>query len=114
MNKYRNKKVFYDGILFASGGEANRYAELKILEKIGRIENFEIQKKFVLQPGFNCNGKNILPICYFADFVYYDNDLKKTVIEDFKGYETDEFKIKWKMLKFKYSDKFIYIKSGRK
>ena len=48
--KYGNKKVQVDGITFDSRKEANRYAELKMLEKCGAIKQLELQKKFVLIP----------------------------------------------------------------
>ena len=37
-NKYKNKKIIYDGITFDSIKEKNRYIELKILEKAGLIK----------------------------------------------------------------------------
>ena len=114
MNKYRNKKTVYEGIKFASMGEAQRYAELRLLERAGCIVMLETQKTFVLQPGFICNDKKVRPITYIADFYYYNKDIGKYIVEDYKGMETDVFKIKWKMLKFLHSDKYIYIKSGRK
>lgn len=36
-NKYRNNKVEYDGIIFDSKKEAQRYAELKLLERRGEL-----------------------------------------------------------------------------
>ena len=114
MNKYKNKKTVYNGITFDSMGEAGRYAELSILLRERRIDHLETQKSFVLQPAFICNEKKIRPITYIADFYYYDCDLARYVIEDFKGVETPEFRIKWKMLQFLYSDKYIYNKSGKR
>src|SRR5574344_1314908 len=48
--KYRSKRTVVDGITFDSKKEANRYCELKLLEKSGEIKNLELQKKFVLIP----------------------------------------------------------------
>lgn len=42
-NKYRNNKVEYDGIIFDSKKEAKRYAELKLLERTGRIKELRRQ-----------------------------------------------------------------------
>lgn len=42
-NKYRNNKVTYDGIIFDSKKEAQRYAELKLLERTGRIKELRRQ-----------------------------------------------------------------------
>ena len=50
MNKYRNRRVTVDGISFDSVREAQRYRELKLLERSGKISGLELQKKFVLIP----------------------------------------------------------------
>ena len=44
--KYRNKKTWQDGILFASGHEADRYLQLKALQELGQIRDLELQPKF--------------------------------------------------------------------
>lgn len=41
MQKYKAKKTEYDGIMFDSKKEAQRYAELKILERAGVIKNLQ-------------------------------------------------------------------------
>lgn len=77
-NKYYNKKVEYDGILFDSKKEAKRYAELKLLERTGRIQNLKRQVPFTLIPKIcDQNGKCLQRACkYYADFVYtYNNKL---------------------------------------
>ena len=43
--KYRSKRTVIDGITFDSKKEANRYCELKLLEKSGEIKNLDLQKK---------------------------------------------------------------------
>ena len=48
--KYRNKKVEVDGILFDSKKEANRYMELKLLEKAGEITDLKRQVRYELIP----------------------------------------------------------------
>ena len=45
--KYRSKRTVVDGITFDSKKEANRYCELKLLEKSGEIKNLELQKKYI-------------------------------------------------------------------
>ncbi|MGN1269370.1 MAG: DUF1064 domain-containing protein [Clostridia bacterium] len=102
MNKYRNKKVIVDGIKFDSIKEKNRYIELKLLEKAGKIKNLQLQPKFLLQESFKKNGKIYRKIEYIADFMYTEND--KTIVEDIKGMETKEFKIKRKLFEYKYPD----------
>ena len=100
MNKYKNKKVVIDNILFDSKKEANYYTYLKLLQNAGKIKNLELQKKFVLQDKFNLNGKTHRAITYVADFVYEDE--KGMHIVDTKGYRTEVYKIKKKLFAKKY------------
>ena len=100
MNKYKNKKVVIDNILFDSKKEANYYTYLKLLEKAGKIKNLELQKKFILQDKFNLNGKTYRAITYVADFVYEEKG--QTHVVDTKGYRTEVYKIKKKLFMKKY------------
>lgn len=102
MNKYNAKKTELDGIVFDSRKEANRYAELKLLERAGHIEDLTLQPKFELQESFSVNGKKHRAITYSADFQYVEHG--KTVVEDTKGFVTEVFKIKQKLLLYKYQD----------
>ena len=87
--KYHAKKTELDGITFDSKKEANRYAELKLLERSGAIHNLQRQVRYELIPAQKKDGKTIERAChYIADFVYEDNG--KTVVEDVKGYRTKE------------------------
>ena len=54
--KYQNHKTVIDGIAFDSKLEANRYAELKVLEKAGIISQLQLQPSFELIPAFTKNG----------------------------------------------------------
>lgn len=101
MSKYRNRKTTIDGITFDSKAEARRYAELKLLEKVGEIRDLELQPRFRLVDGFKKNGKVFRPIDYIADFKYVDRE-GKTIVEDVKGKETEVFKIKQKLFEMKY------------
>lgn len=83
-SKFRAIKTEYDGIKFDSKKEAERYADLKILEQAGRIENLQLQVKYELQPAFELLGKKIRAITYVADFVYFDKRTNETVVEDVK------------------------------
>lgn len=49
-NKYNNKKVEVDGIIFDSKREAERYQELSLLEKAGVIRDLQRQVKYILIP----------------------------------------------------------------
>ena len=56
-----------------------------------------------MQEGFDLNGKRIRPITYKADFKVIYKDGHEEVI-DVKGKLTEEFKIKRKMLLYRYRD----------
>lgn len=98
MNKYGNRRVFYDGYWFDSKLERDRYIQLRLLERAGEIKDLRIQVPFELQEAYMRNGKRVQAIVYIADFTYYDKKLGKTVVEDVKGIETDVFKLKRRCL----------------
>lgn len=105
MSKYHNKKTEVDGVLFDSKKEANRYRELKLLERAGEITHLEVQPRFELQPKFEKNGKKYRSIIYVADFAYCETASgSQMVVEDVKGFETKEFKIKRKIFEHNYPD----------
>lgn len=108
-NKYKNKKVIYNGIKFDSIKEKNRYMQLLYLEKAGLIKDIKLQYEFELQPAFTLNKKKIRKITYIADFYYYDNNLNDYVVEDVKGIRTDVYKLKKKMFEYKYQKEIIEI-----
>lgn len=95
--KYHAKKTELDGITFDSRKEAQRYAELKLLERSGAIHNLRRQVRYELIPAQKKDGKTIERAChYIADFVYEENG--KTVVEDVKGYRTKEYVLKRKLM----------------
>lgn len=104
MSKYGSKKTMIDGIIFDSKREANRYCELKLLEKAGKIKDLKLQHQFLLQPPFKKNGKTIRAITYVADFVYFDLERMRNVVEDVKGYKTDVYQLKKKIFEYIYPD----------
>ena len=62
-----------------------------------------VSDKYILQEGFIKDGKKIQAITYKADFkVMYANGLEEVI--DVKGKLTESFKIKRKMLLYKYRD----------
>ena len=102
-NKYHAKKTWMKGKVYDSKKEANRAFELEMLAKYGKIKNLQKQVPFVLQEGYvNKHGKKVRPITYIADFTYVEDGV--LIVEDTKGFETDVFKIKRKMLEYKYPD----------
>ena len=95
-SKYRNTIVEYDGYKFDSRGESERYYQLKMLQKAGKISGLQVHVPFELIPK---DGKH-RAIYYEADFVYIEDGQK--IVEDFKGYRTDVYKIKKRMMKWLY------------
>lgn len=98
MNKYHNRKTEIDGILFDSAKEAKRHTELKLLERAGKIRDLERQKKFEIC----AKSKDKRALYYIADFVYWDNEKNQIVVEDVKGYRTDVYKLKKRLVYEKY------------
>ena len=103
--KYRNKKTNgYD-----SKKESRRAAELKLLQRAGEIFNLQEQVKFELVPSQYeiVNGKRVCverSVSYYADFQYNDKE-GNTVIEDTKGFRTNDYIIKRKLLLYMYGIK---------
>lgn len=95
-NKERRTR---DGIVFASKAEMARYDELKMLEKAGKISNLELQPKFLLIPKIK---KGERATYYIADFAYLKDG--KHIIEDVKGFKTAVYKLKIKLLLWKYPE----------
>ena len=65
MSKYRNKPTIIDGIRFDSKKEANRYQELKLLEKSGEIRGLRHHNRWPII----VNGAKICD--YESDFDYH-------------------------------------------
>ena len=101
MGKYGNQKTEVDGISFDSRHEANRYIELRYMERAHLIKNLQLQRPFVLLGTQKDTDGKVLerPVKYIADFVYTDQD-GKTVVEDAKSEatRTDVYKIKRKLM----------------
>lgn len=102
-NKYRNEKVTMGGITFDSRKEANRYFELKMLERAGEINKLKCQVKFVLIPSQKLDGKVVERECsYVADFIYLDAKTGELVVEDTKGFRTRDYIIKRKLMLYRH------------
>ena len=105
-NKYNARKVKVGDEVFDSRRELHRWEELCLMEKAGMISNLRRQVKFILIPsqretvwkkGKPKPGKVIERECaYYADFVYEENG--ETVVEDAKGFKTEAYKLKKKMM----------------
>lgn len=87
--KYRNKKVFFDGIKFDSIREFERWQELKLLERAKVISGLVHQHRIKL----TCGGHPVLSkkgrqLSYVVDFTYWDHEKDRQRFEDVKGYNT--------------------------
>jgi hypothetical protein len=89
-SKYAAKPTILDGIRFASKREAGRYGELKNLERAGIISGLTLQPKFPLI----VHGTKVCT--YIGDFAYIED--QKCVVEDVKGFKTDAYILKRKLL----------------
>ena len=95
-SKYRAKPATFGGIWFRSQAECARYQVLLIERSAGRIANLELQPRLPL----NVNG--MLVCTYVADFRYmrkHDDGSISSVVEDVKGIETPEFRLKKRLVK---------------
>lgn len=93
-SKYNNKKVkLEDGTTFDSKDEYIRWKTLCILQDKGFIQNLDRQVDFDLLPAFKGVQRAMK---YVADFTYTENG--KLVVEDAKGFKTEGYKIKKKLM----------------
>lgn len=84
-NKYKAKKTAYSGETFDSSKEADRFAELLLMQAAGKIFDLQRQVKFeLIPPQERPDGKREFPVHYIADFTY--TDAKGYHVEDVKGY----------------------------
>lgn len=79
---------------YDSKKEARRHRELLLLERAGKITNLERQVKFELIP--KQDGERACT--YVADFVYENVDTGERVVEDTKGFKTEVYRIKKKLM----------------
>lgn len=97
-NKYKARKVFFNGETFDSQWELQRWRELQFLERKGVIHDLQRQIRYVLIPKQRDEqGRTVFrETAYVADFVYWDDN--GLHVEDAKGVETEVFKIKRKLM----------------
>lgn len=106
-SKYNNAKPeYYDPDLkqtlkFDSNKELEYYLLLKDRLKRGEIFRLQRQVTINIQPPFTTpQGEKINAINYKADFVYLDSQ-GVTHIVDVKGFKTDVYRLKKKLLAYK-------------
>lgn len=112
--KYYNIKTkTSDGIVFDSRKEAQRWEQLLLLQKAGKIVELKRQVEYELLPNqyetyerFSKTGKRLKDgerlverkVEYLADFVYHDVDTGELIVEDTKGVKTKDYIIKRKLM----------------
>ncbi len=102
--KYGNRRTYVGTELFDSQHEADRYVELTLLQKAGEITDLRRQVPYELIPEIRSKktGKVISrKTTYIADFVYTNQD-GKTVVEDAKGYRTEVYNLKKKLMLWRH------------
>ena len=101
-NKYNSRRTEYHGTSYMSNKEAEYAYQLDMLLAAGEIKSYEKQVKLSL----DVNGVHIAN--YYMDFVVTNNDDSLDAIE-VKGFETDVWKMKWKLAQALYGDKYKFI-----
>lgn len=105
-SKYHAKKVKTADGTFDSKKEYKRWIELNLLQQAGIIDMLDKQVKYELIPKQkDPKGKAVRAVTYTADFVYLENG--EFIVEDTKGYKTEVYKLKKKLMYQKYG---IWIK----
>lgn len=85
--------------------EARRYGELRLLLAAGVIADLECQPRFPLVVnGADCG-------CYVGDFRYTDLATGQVVTEDVKGFRTDVFALKKKLVRALYAVEIVEVKA---
>lgn len=114
-NKYRNAKTNGSD----SKREANRKAELELMQRAGEISGLQCQVSFELIPaqyepdiigkrGGVKRGKCIEHACkYIADFVYTKDGAM--VVEDTKGFRTKDYVIKRKLMLWVHGIRIVEV-----
>ena len=121
-SKYHNETVTVDGIRYDSKNEMLRHNFLKMMEQAGEISNLRYHVKYELIPAITEDvvvhlktkdkivTKTVQSARYYeADFVYI-NKSGEEVVEDFKGQETELFKFKAALFRYKYGKNIRIVK----
>ena len=97
--RYPNvKRTTVGNVKFASQGEGRRYSQLLLMQRAEVISELKLQVRFPITIG----GVDVIydsgrQMSYVADFTYVEEG--KVVIEDFKGHQTQVFKMKRALMK---------------
>ena len=121
-SKYHNETIEVDGIRYDSKNEMLRHNFLKLMEQAGEISNLRYHVKYELIPAITEEvvvhlktkdkivTKTVQSARYYeADFVYI-NKSGEEVVEDFKGQETELFKFKAALFRYRYGKDIKIVK----
>lgn len=99
-HKFGAVRVVNEDGNFDSTGEQKRFVDLKWSESVGHITDLKRQVRIPL----TCNDRPVLatnadtnkkyPVVYVADYTYYDCIEEIRVVEDFKGADTQNSRLK--------------------
>lgn len=108
-NKYGAKRTIAHGITFDSKAEADRYCELRLLERAGEITNLELQPRYpLIVEGVNCGE-------YRGDFIYFTRPTNSKrgehILEDVKSKvtKTKLYQLKKKLVAALYKVQIVEI-----
>lgn len=96
------QRVEVGRFVFQSKREAKRWQELELLQHAGEISNLRRQVPFAIVI-------NRMHVCdYLADFVYLRDGVE--VVEDVKGFATEVFRLKAKLVRALYGIEILVTK----
>jgi hypothetical protein len=113
LNKYKNKKVEYNGITFDSKDEMLYYQYLLGLQIRGIITKIELQPKVTLIPKFEREGKKYRTTTYTPDFLITYPDESQLYI-DVKGYSTQQGELRRKLFAYESDIPLHWVARSKK
>lgn len=110
-SKYHSTKINSADGKFDSGLEYKRWIYLKTLEQAGEIKNLVRQVPYTLIPSQYKDGKCLFrEVKYVSDFEYDITETGEHIVEDTKGMVLPVFKIKQKLMYYKFGIEIRVIK----
>jgi hypothetical protein len=105
-SKHHNKKITIDGYVFDSGGEGQRYMDLKFQQRAGLIRDLKVHPRFYFYVG--C----LRIFSYYADYKYFEVRAGQWIVEDYKGQRLPIYRLKKKLIEAQH--KIRIVETGRK
>jgi hypothetical protein len=96
--KYGNTKCEWRGEKFDSKKELERHLVLLDMQEKGEIVRLR------RQPVYTIDVEDTRICKYIGDWYYYDNKKCIEVVEDSKGFQTPEFRLKWRLCRACYPE----------